>query len=276
MAKVKILIVENELLISDELQEHLLSSGYEITNCVTNGKDALLSINSNQPDIIIMDIELDGNMDGIQTVTKINEVSRIPVIYLTQHHNKRVINRVKKTFPASFLIKPYMEHEINISIELAIHNFENNLLPQTATKDEPKDAFYFLNDRIFIKKANNYEKVNLDDIFWIVAKNQYTDIFTATKRYTISNNLKTTENKIQKLINHPFIRISKSMIVHSEKIESLQSKGGQFFVQITSKIPINDSDNIIKSMEIEPKLFQYEFPVGREYKKNLSSFLHIL
>jgi DNA-binding LytR/AlgR family response regulator len=276
MAKVKILIVENELLISDELQEHLLSSGYEITNCVTNGNDALLSIKSKQPDIIIMDIELDGNMDGIQTVSKINEISRVPVIYLTQHHNKRIINRVKKTFPASFLIKPYMEHEINISIELAIHNFANNQLPQATAKDESRDAFYILNDRIFIKKTNNYEKVNLDDIFWIVAKNQYTYIYTATKRYTISNNLKTTENKIQKLKNQPFIRISKSMIVHSEKIDSFYSKGGQLFVQIISDTIIIDSDNIIKSTEIEPNLFQYEFAVGREYKKNLSSFLHIL
>jgi PAS domain S-box-containing protein len=116
-----ILIVEDEMVVSMDLSQRLRKLGYECST-VPSGEQAVEEIDALRPDLVLMDIMLNGDMDGIDTAAKIRVRHDIPVVYLTANADEATLQRAQLTHPASYLLKPFKERELHICIEMALVN----------------------------------------------------------------------------------------------------------------------------------------------------------
>jgi signal transduction histidine kinase len=141
----KILIVEDELLVAEDLSSRLKEIGYDVTETVSSGEDAIISCEKKLPDLILMDIMLGDGMDGIETQKIIREKYSTPVIYLTSYSDEKTVSRAKSTEPYGYIIKPFEERELYTTIEMAVHkhkietalrNSEKELRELNLTKDK--------------------------------------------------------------------------------------------------------------------------------------------
>lgn len=127
MAATKILIVEDELLTAMSLADDLEAMGYGIVDTVTSGEEAIQLANDRQPDLILMDINLAGSIDGINTAIEVRQHLNIPVIFLTSYSNDETIQRAQKTGSFGYLLKPFKAKEVRTSIEIALSKYQEEL-----------------------------------------------------------------------------------------------------------------------------------------------------
>lgn len=129
MRKTKILVVEDDSILSEMLQERLQGLGYEVPGVVTTGEEAIAKAGELTPDLILMDIRLKGTMDGIGAAQKIRDRYDLPIIYLTAHGDEETFDRAKGTGPQNYLLKPVNDKDLQVSIEMALfrHRLEMDL-----------------------------------------------------------------------------------------------------------------------------------------------------
>lgn len=125
----KILVVEDEAIVADDIRNTLQQAGYTVIATVSSGEDAVKYAKEKIPDIILMDIIIKGALDGIETAQQIRTILDIPVVYLTAFSDEKTIERAKLTEPFGYLIKPFNKRELNIAIEMALfkHRMEEEL-----------------------------------------------------------------------------------------------------------------------------------------------------
>ena len=128
MGKTKILIVEDERIIGEDLKRTLVGLEYEVTNVVPTGEDALVSLVDNFPDVVLMDINLAGQMSGIETASKVKKDFGIPVIYVTAYADKETLEKARITEPYGYILKPFEERELNAAIDMALYKSKMNRL----------------------------------------------------------------------------------------------------------------------------------------------------
>lgn len=116
MVDSKILIVEDDFIVAIDLKIHLENMGYYVLDITDNGYDALTKTRETNPDLILMDINLKGDIDGIDTAQKINTLYHVPVIYLTGYNDKNTIKRANITEPFGYIVKPFEDREIQLLI----------------------------------------------------------------------------------------------------------------------------------------------------------------
>lgn len=129
MAETQILVVEDEVIIAEDIRRSLQNMGYSVPVTASSGEDAIKKAGENNPDLVLMDIVIHGEMDGIQTAEHIRSRFNIPVVYLTAYSDKKTLERAKITEPFGYIIKPFKERELNINIEIALykHRMERKL-----------------------------------------------------------------------------------------------------------------------------------------------------
>jgi CheY-like chemotaxis protein len=129
MEKPAIFIVEDEAIVANDIKETLKSLGYEVTGIAKSGEIALEKVGAHRPDLVLMDIHLATQMDGVETAGKIHALYGIPVIYLTAYADKALLERAKVTEPYGYVIKPYDERELFSVIEMALykHRIEHEI-----------------------------------------------------------------------------------------------------------------------------------------------------
>ncbi|TRZ91213.1 MAG: response regulator [Methanosarcinales archaeon] len=125
----KIMIVEDESIIAEDIRMSLINNGYVVSSVVSMGETAIEKVKDERPDLILMDIMLAGKMDGIQTAGMIQTTFNIPVIYLTAYCDDKIIERAKITSPFGYLVKPFKDRELYIAIEMSLykHKLETEL-----------------------------------------------------------------------------------------------------------------------------------------------------
>jgi diguanylate cyclase len=128
----KILIVEDEILIAENLAIKLKKLGYLISNLVTSGKAALNCINTETPDLILMDISLKGDMDGIETASKIREIQEIPIVFLTAYADDDTIERATQIGCYGYLLKPFKDKELQATIKMALIKHQEQIAIQNS------------------------------------------------------------------------------------------------------------------------------------------------
>jgi PAS domain S-box-containing protein len=128
MTEAKILVVEDEWIIANAIQISLKRMGYTVTGIVSSGEKAITKIEKSMPHLVLMDIVLQGDIDGIELADKIKDKFNIPVIYLTAYLDDEMLERAKITEPFGYIIKPFKDRELYASIELALHNHKMNLI----------------------------------------------------------------------------------------------------------------------------------------------------
>lgn len=129
-----IFIVEDEAIVASDIKETLISLGYTAAGIAKSGEIALEKIKDLHPDLILMDIHLAGEMDGVDTAGKVHALYDIPVIYLTAYADKILLDRAKVTEPYGYVVKPYDERELHSVIEMALykHHVEREIKKRDA------------------------------------------------------------------------------------------------------------------------------------------------
>jgi CheY-like chemotaxis protein len=116
----KILIVEDEAIISQIIGMHLKKLGYSISGIATSGQDAITLTNTTRPDAILMDIFLDGEMDGIEASKIIREKFATPIIFLTAYSDDKVLERIRTIPSAHYILKPFNNDDLRIALKLSL------------------------------------------------------------------------------------------------------------------------------------------------------------
>ena len=213
MDNINVLIIEDTKAQSDALAKVLNSNNYNIVGIATSYKDALDLFYNNKVDIVVIDIFLNGNPDGItfaETINVVPDASR-PFVFLTSSTDRKIFERAKLTQPFSFLMKPFNELEILYAIEMAVEKFyaQNDVF----LSDEEDTVIS--KDYLFIKKGKSLKKVLLNDIIYIDVEEKYCNIITEKEKFVILISL----TKILNLLdNTMFCRTHRNFIVNAEKI----------------------------------------------------------
>lgn len=119
--KIRILIIEDEAIVAADLQDRLEQLDYEVVGVASNGKDALRILAEDTPQIVLSDIMIQGDMDGTQVAQRIRDDFGLPVIFLTAYSSESVVARAKAAGAFGYLLKPFEERELQISIEMALY-----------------------------------------------------------------------------------------------------------------------------------------------------------
>lgn len=120
MAETRILVVEDEIIIAEDIRSSLVNMGYVVPSIVSSGEMAIEKAEKDNPDLVLMDIILKGGIDGIAAADQIRSRFNIPVVYLTAHGDDNTLEKAKITEPFGYIIKPFKERELQITIELAL------------------------------------------------------------------------------------------------------------------------------------------------------------
>jgi DNA-binding LytR/AlgR family response regulator len=206
----KILIVEDEILIAANIASQLEAIGYEIVGIIPRGEEAIKLVQTKKPDLVLMDINLKGELDGIQTAQAMQQEANIPIIYLTANADDVHFNRAISTNAYAFISKPFRKLDLQRAIELASARIiqENNEAKAEASSLR-------LDDRIFVKQNELMCKILIADILYLEADRNYCQVFTKDKNYLLVNTLKNMEEKLPADI---FQRIHRSFIVNLKHV----------------------------------------------------------
>lgn len=129
MPETKILVVEDEAIVAEAIRIKLKKFGYAVPSTASRGDEAIKKAQEHTPDLVLMDIVLQGEMDGVEAAEQIRTRLNIPVVYLTAYSDDKTLLRAKITEPFGYLIKPFKERELQVAIEIALfkHEMEKKL-----------------------------------------------------------------------------------------------------------------------------------------------------
>lgn len=136
MPKSKILIIEDEPIIAMDIKSYLRKLEYQVVGVAYNSEKALDMIYTRQPDLVLLDISIEGTKDGIEIATIINEKYDIPFLYLTSHSDQTTLERATETKPYGYLVKPFDEQDLKTSIAVALHNHRSNKASKKITIEQ--------------------------------------------------------------------------------------------------------------------------------------------
>lgn len=221
MNTIKILLVEDEALVAEDIAARLTQKGYEITGIASKAQQALGILQSKDVDIALLDIRLNDAMDGIELACKIRETSPLPVIFLTSMSNDETFERAKMAHPAAYMLKPFNDRELQLAIDLAISNYSTGKIA-TNTSEKPnvrENDIFTLKDSIFLRKKEKFERVDFKNILWAEAESNYTTIVTTTGQFILSTTLQEVEKQLSPSY---FVRIHRSYVVNMQRIDSIE------------------------------------------------------
>jgi DNA-binding LytR/AlgR family response regulator len=211
----KILVVEDEPAIGEYIHYLLTRMGYQVPAVADSYHGALEKIKETDPDLLLIDISLGGDRDGVDLAMEIRKSLDRPFIFVTSYTDLETIERVKHVKPDGYLTKPFKDQDIHIAIEMALNNFSH--APQsTADRSE-----IFLKDCIFIRSHKNFLKMPFPEIEWLKADKNYTEIHTKKQKHIVRNTLNEVEARLPQ---DQFVRVHRSYIVRLEAIKALDSQ----------------------------------------------------
>jgi len=215
---IKILVVEDDMIIAAKISLQLTNLGYEVTGIVPRGEEAIQLVAVNQPDLVLLDINLKGKIDGIETAHRMQKNGDVPIIYLTANTDEATFNRAKATRPQAFISKPFNQLDLQRAIELAIGRLADAHSATLPEEVREPDQPFILSDRIFVRNKEKMIRIIIADILYIEAERNYSRIYTKLKPYILTVSLKTMEDKLP---TRHFMRVHRSYIVNIGQVDEV-------------------------------------------------------
>jgi DNA-binding LytR/AlgR family response regulator len=239
MKTLKILILEDELLVAIDIKKSLLNAGHKTPVICRTISEAQNALDSEEFDLAILDIILEEEEFGIKIAEEINAKYKIPFIFLTGHSKDDLFKMARKTSPAAFLIKPFRAKELDYQIQIAYENHENK-----NTNRIDKEKFVFLPTSIGLKKINMEEVMLLEankSSTFVYLHNQSTpELFSVHLGY-LSQFFETSY----------FFQISRSSVVNMNFIDRIETNE-VYLTQLSKKVKLSDSkrSSFLRSLTI--------------------------
>ena len=241
MSKVKILVVEDELIIAEDIRMMLENLGYEVIGTAPGYSEAIELMNRNLPDGVLIDILLAGEKDGIALAETIRKEYNLPFIFITSHSDPATVERAKLVHPDGYLMKPFEKKDLYTSIEIAFSNFLSR-----EEKEVENENSFFLKDSIFIRKDYLLIKIRFDDLKWVKSDGNYLELYCKDEKHLVRSSMK---NFVQRLPANRFLQVHKSYLVNLEHIKSIDHRNVRIDDEL---IPIGRAflDEIKKNLNI--------------------------
>ncbi len=214
------MVIEDDYVIAENLKENLMELGYREVGIAHNYREARSVFERMEPDIMIVDIDLNGSAkNGIEIMKEINSGGQRPIIYLTGIDEKTFRNQAKITQPAAFLFKPASKRQLDVTIDFALSGFYQSKSRYSYKKGVPSSTCPFISGPgyFFIKNDQRFDKVYVEDIAYIRAGGAYCTIVTDTGTQTVSVSLRSFLEQLQ---SDMLFRCHRSYAVNINQITS--------------------------------------------------------
>jgi two-component system response regulator LytT len=202
--KFKILIVDDEVLMAEFLKDLLIGLNYSQLELAHNKRRAIERIEDFKPNLILLDIRMNDEIEGIELAEIINEQYKMPFIYITAHSDKETIQRALNTKPLGYITKPFKQADVYATIKIAEESF----------KSKQEEFLVF-------KDGYIHTKLPINDILFVEASDNYIDIHSNNKKYTLRNTLEWFKENTPDYLFH---RTHRSYIVNITKITKSSRK----------------------------------------------------
>lgn len=230
-----ILAVEDDPLYAEGLEVLLADMGYHNFSITDNAIDALKLFKQQPPDLLLMDINIKGPLNGIELVEIASAIKKVPVIYVTSYADSETFGKAKQTGPSAYLLKPYDEKNLEMAIELALFNTGS----KSATNDNPGFKIDATSEAFFVKYNNRLIKIAVSELLYIEVEEKYCYVHTKDRRYAINIRLK---DLLAQLPGNAFLQTHRSFAVRLNAVEE-----------------VNLDDHVLK-------IHGKEIPIGKTYK----------
>lgn len=228
----RILIVEDEDLYADQLEMLVDKLGYEHLGTVDNSADALVKIKEATPDLILMDVHINGEHDGIELAALVQQEHPVPIIFITSLQDDLTFKRASRTGPLNFLVKPFSELQLQRTIELTVRKLmeksgtapltspapaaapKHEVLPSKKTEWE---SDFLFRDHFFIKTRQQLEKVAVADVLYLEADGHYCLVHTEHRKFLVHQAM----TELATRLPDSFVRAHRSFIVDMSKITAV-------------------------------------------------------
>jgi DNA-binding LytR/AlgR family response regulator len=208
MSKVTIGVVENEMVIADTICLTLRKLGYEVFPPAPNYNRAVIMIEEHKPDLLLLDINLGGQKDGIDLAYFVREHYTTPIIFLTANSDKATIDRAKPVKPNAYLVKPFTKEDLYSAIEIAVSNYFD------ADQQEKKEE-----NALFIKDGYNFSKVYFKEMMYLMSEHNYVTFHLANGKKLMMRS--TLQEMMNKLPNDSFVRINRGTVININYITTV-------------------------------------------------------
>jgi DNA-binding LytR/AlgR family response regulator len=214
MSKIRILIIEDELIIAENMKKMLHELGYEVTGIACDKNEAIQLLDKKVPDIALVDIKLRHGDDGIELAESIKEEYNIPVVFISSFSDKETIERAKYIKPGGYIVKPFEKKDLYSSIEIALFNYSEDNTGGGNTDIQGT----VIKDSIFIKKDYVLIKIKFAELQWIKSDGNYLELYCQENKHLIRSSIK---EFIKKLPDTMFIQIHKSYCINISYISKI-------------------------------------------------------
>lgn len=209
MDRKRIFIVEDDPVIASDLEGILTDLDYEVCGISYQPFEAKKKIESLLPDLLLLDINLNSEIDGIDLAVLVKNLNT-GIVFISAFADKKTVDRVKDIQPLGYIIKPFNEKEIEVTLELAFNSLQKNKI-----NISPESEAEF----VFVKTKNNLSvKINFEDIIMMEAYDNYSFIYTIHGKQIVNFTLKELEQRIHSPF---FLRVHRSFIVNCKKVEAI-------------------------------------------------------
>lgn len=218
MKKVRILIVEDELIIAEDMKDILEDLGYLVVGITAEAQEAKRMLVATEPDMAILDITLGKDQSGLDIADFINQNVFIPFVFCTSYADKSTVTKAKDLHPNGYLIKPFDRDDLFAAIEVALSNFSI----KSELEDLPLESSnLMMNDALFIKEGSVYQKVTFQEIMWVSPEGNYSIIHLKDdNKFVVRMPLKDFHAQLP---NERFFRTHRSYVVNLEHISGINS-----------------------------------------------------
>ena len=249
MNKLSVLLVEDKHSFAIEVEMLIDDMGHQLLPVVDDAEEAIAAIKKKRPDLILMDIDLNGKLTGLDVANLIKHLN-IPIIFTTSFNDQPTYQKTKLVNAVGYLVKPFDKLTLQSSIENAIHFIlsDNENEYQHEKEEVNLGEAVIQGDRVFIKQSGMLRKINLEDIIYLQGEGNYTTIATENRRYVIKISMK----KLFNTLPVKFVIVHRNYALHVDKIDG-----------------INLTDNTVHAGELS-------FPLGRKYKPGVLEQFELL
>lgn len=211
----KILIVEDDPMISESVGDILRMLDHHVVGIADNANDAIELCNLHQPELALLDIQIAGDIDGVELAELIRDQFDIPFIFTTAFADNATISRARDMGPFGYLVKPYGVKEVNAAIQVAKASFDRLKKAERANANMSK----IIDNSLFLKVDNKLVKVKIEDILFVEAKGDYALFKTKAKGYIVHTTIKKVQDRLE---SFNFQKVHRSYVVNISKIIDIE------------------------------------------------------
>lgn len=213
MGKIKVLVVEDEIIIADNICDTINDLGFEALEPALCYSEAIALIETEMPDIAILDIHLSDKKTGIDLAERINKDYHFPFIFLTSNTDTATLNEAKKVMPSAYLLKPFSKEELYTTVEIVYNNF---LMKEVEIKSKNQ----IVSNALFIKDKGAMVKLFFDEILYLKSSHVYIEIVLKNKKTHV---VRGSLNDIINNLNDKFVQVHRSYIVNIDFLQKIDN-----------------------------------------------------